>query len=428
LSAGCLTKFSAALLLDRQGVGSPGGARLPLGGLVDDLRGGIEWPRPLTAAGWSPSAAVHRWQCSRLVVLWSSALPLRMGLDLSTVAGFPGARGVDMNVDDAGPDVSVLVLAYNHGPYIAQCLKGIQRQQFAGSMEILVGEDCSTDDTRAQVADVALKDPRLRIVTAPTNVGMHANLERLIRAARGRYIAFCEGDDYWDDPTKLAAQVALLDADESAGACHTDFDHIMRIGGRWRRRTGVARAVRRVVGQVRYDDLLVQNLVQTCTLVVRTQAAKEYVASPFGQERFAVADWPLCLFVARTAGPIAFLPRSTAVYRHVLGSATNTDWKTNAQRLDDQHRLIDTALAYLGGDEARAAQGHRRTDEALAWNAYLAGDPSLARGAIERSRPANPTSAFVSLMRRVKGTRLGFLLNTIVIRLFARLAERHRYR
>ena len=147
---------------------------------------------------------------------------------------------------------------------------------------------------------------------------MHENHRRLIRAAVGRYVAFCEGDDYWHDSMKLARQVQVMDSRPSLSGSHTDFDHVDAKRGVWHRRRNYASKVRRVTGPLTtYEQLVARNLVQTCTLVIRTEAARAYVDSDFSRHHFSVGDWPLCLFATSQYGPFAFLPHSTATYRRV---------------------------------------------------------------------------------------------------------------
>jgi glycosyltransferase involved in cell wall biosynthesis len=109
------------------------------------------------------------------------------------------------------PLVSVVMLTYNHAPYIKQSIDSILQQQVEFGVELVIGEDCSTDGTAEYVQAVAKQYPaHVRLITSPTNVGARKNGERTARACRGQYIAYCEGDDYWNDMKKLARQVAFL--------------------------------------------------------------------------------------------------------------------------------------------------------------------------------------------------------------------------
>jgi glycosyltransferase involved in cell wall biosynthesis len=113
------------------------------------------------------------------------------------------------------PLVSIRTSTYNHGPYIKECIEGVLMQKTTFPVEYIIGEDYSTDETRSIVFEYAQKYPeKIRVITADYNVGSKANGRRCIRACRGKYIALCEGDDYWTDPYKLQKQVEILDANK----------------------------------------------------------------------------------------------------------------------------------------------------------------------------------------------------------------------
>ncbi len=108
--------------------------------------------------------------------------------------------------------VSVLMLSYNHACYIHQALNSILVQQTDFQFEILVGDDASQDDTAQIILDLAQNEPRIQPVLRPYNMGATKNLYDLQRRARGAYLAYLEGDDYWCDAHKLQKQVDFLTA------------------------------------------------------------------------------------------------------------------------------------------------------------------------------------------------------------------------
>lgn len=121
----------------------------------------------------------------------------------------------------ASPLVSVMVLAYNHAEYLENAIDGILAQEVNFPIEIVIGEDCSTDSTR----EIALRYQRLhpnliKIITADRNVGIQRNWQRLIAASRGEYLAHLDGDDYWL-PGKLAPQIEFLEAHPRCSAVYT---------------------------------------------------------------------------------------------------------------------------------------------------------------------------------------------------------------
>ena len=111
------------------------------------------------------------------------------------------------------PKVSVFMMTYNHAPYIQQALESVLAQQTDFSVEIIIGEDCSTDGTREIVAEFAQRYPnQINALLHETNVGASRNQLLVLKACNGKYIAMLEGDDYWTDSLKLQKQVDFLDA------------------------------------------------------------------------------------------------------------------------------------------------------------------------------------------------------------------------
>jgi len=131
------------------------------------------------------------------------------------------------------PLVTVRTSTYQHGPYIRECIEGILNQKTSFPFEYIIGEDFSADGTREIVLEYAKRFPdRIRVFTADYNVGAKPNGRRCMRAARGKYIALCEGDDYWHNPLKLQKQVDLMEADQSISLVCSDVDVVIQKTGR----------------------------------------------------------------------------------------------------------------------------------------------------------------------------------------------------
>jgi glycosyltransferase involved in cell wall biosynthesis len=122
------------------------------------------------------------------------------------------------------PVATVLMLAYNHSPYIRQSIESIVNQKTSFPFELIIGEDCSTDDTRKIVLDYGREYPEIvRAITSERNVGGRANLRRVEEACRGEYVAYCEGDDYWHEQDKLQRQITFLESHPDYALVHSDF-------------------------------------------------------------------------------------------------------------------------------------------------------------------------------------------------------------
>lgn len=122
--------------------------------------------------------------------------------------------------------VSVIVLTYNQQAYISQTLNSILMQKTRFTYEILVGDDASTDRTGSIVRDYAQAYPQIiRPFIREHNLGVTRNLYELLKYARGKYIASCEGDDFWIDPEKLELQINFLENHPEYSGC----THIARV-------------------------------------------------------------------------------------------------------------------------------------------------------------------------------------------------------
>lgn len=122
----------------------------------------------------------------------------------------------------AAPIVSVIMPTYNHSRFIAQAIDSVLSQKTNFPIELIIGEDCSTDNTRQICLDYQQKHPTIiRLFLPEENVGFLRNYGQLLKLCRGKYIAIISGDDYWCDSTKLQKQYDCLEQKEGYGFVHT---------------------------------------------------------------------------------------------------------------------------------------------------------------------------------------------------------------
>ena len=127
------------------------------------------------------------------------------------------------------PLVSVCIQTYQHAGFIAECLDSVLMQHTNFSFEIILGEDESKDDTRKICKEYAEKYPskiklflrsRKDVIYINGKPSGRFNLIENLKSCQGKYIALCEGDDYWVEPLKLQKQVDLLEKNPQLIACH----------------------------------------------------------------------------------------------------------------------------------------------------------------------------------------------------------------
>jgi len=117
------------------------------------------------------------------------------------------------------PKVSVVTITYGHEKYIKETLDGVLMQQYKGPVEFIIANDNSPDATDEVVKKYFSENPapsnfEIKYTKHETNKGMMPNFIWALEQATGKYIALCEGDDYWIDPLKLQKQVDFLEENE----------------------------------------------------------------------------------------------------------------------------------------------------------------------------------------------------------------------
>ncbi|WP_222165298.1 glycosyltransferase family 2 protein [Edaphocola aurantiacus] len=118
--------------------------------------------------------------------------------------------------------VSVVMITYGHEHYIRQAIEGVLMQECNFKINLIIAEDHSPDNTAAVVKEIISSHPRghwIEYTRHESNKGMMPNFVWALKQATGKYIAICEGDDYWTDPYKLQKQVDFLDENEDFVLC-----------------------------------------------------------------------------------------------------------------------------------------------------------------------------------------------------------------
>jgi glycosyltransferase involved in cell wall biosynthesis len=260
-------------------------------------------------------------------------------------------------LEDSAVAVSALIVTYNHERFVRQALDSALLQRLPQPFEILVSEDCSTDGTRAIVHEYAERHPQLiRLLLSEQNLHSNEVVARGFRAARGRYVALLDGDDYWTSDDKLRAQVEFLEARPDLTICFHNVqvvdEHSQSTGRLWN-----APGQQEVSG---LHDLLRGNFIASTSVMYRRTAVAEV---PAWYDRFPITDWPLHVIYA-LAGRIGYLDRTLGAYRLHDGGSFST--------LGEREKLEANAAFYRqlracssGALAAEVARGQR--DYFLGW-------------------------------------------------------------
>ena len=245
--------------------------------------------------------------------------------------------------------VSVCITAYNHENFIAQAIDSVLMQQVDFDYEILVGEDESSDGTRAIVKAYKKKFPdkiRLFLNSRQTVIYINRrpsglwNFLNNIRNAKGKYIALLDGDDYWISPDKLQKQVNALEENPDCSICFHDAYMMMEDGTK---QPFLATLGIQPKSSYTLEDILVRNFLPTGAVVFRNRFFKEFPNEMYG---ILAGDWFLHIMNARY-GDILYIDELMNCYRiHGQGIWTSLG---PAGMLKEKIRIydrIDTFLKY----------------------------------------------------------------------------------
>jgi glycosyltransferase involved in cell wall biosynthesis len=297
-------------------------------------------------------------------------------------------------------ELSVLVMTYNHARFIGQALDSVLAQRTDFTFEILISEDCSTDGTRETVTAYAESHPnRIRPLLSTANLRSNAIVSRGIAAARGTYLAFLDGDDYWTDSGKLQKQVDFLRAHPQCPMCFHNARVVYEDGCRppylWT-----------PVGQSRFstfEDIWMGNFIPMCSTVFRRAAIADVPA--WYEHMFPITDWPLHILAARQ-GPLGYLDDVMGVYRQHGGGLYSVYSEEQKQlKTLEFYRTMNANLGYRHDRLIRAATSKYFFEWAAEHERR--GEIEAAKRCFRTCLQARPISRHVPLLQLLKvGTRL----------------------
>ncbi len=218
-------------------------------------------------------------------------------------------------------DLSIVVVTYNHVSFLRKCIESIVAQKTSFSYEIIIGEDESNDGTRDLAQKLALEYPdkiQLRLQSRKNVIYIdgHAtgrfNVVDCMKAARGKYIAFCEGDDYWESDDKIEKQLALM---ESSSEISGTYHNTRIMAGDELTQTFFRK---QLPESITFEDTLsTVSAFHTSSFVMRTEQLK---FPPFIYE---ITSFDMYLFaLAASYGELRLVPELYSVYRKHPGGIT----------------------------------------------------------------------------------------------------------
>lgn len=215
------------------------------------------------------------------------------------------------------PLVSIWMIAFNHEKYISEAIEGVLMQKTSFPIELIIGEDFSTDNTVSIIKKYVHKYPDLiKARYNEFNMGMIPNTIKTLQECNGKYIALCEGDDFWTDPYKLQKQIEILENNsELSGCAHQTtviYDYLKNKPHDFRSN---------VPSLLTINQLLNDRKFHTASFVFRSKIISNHPLP----ENITAGDRALFLLVA-SFGNIKFINEPMACYRKNAGGISN--WVT----------------------------------------------------------------------------------------------------
>lgn len=248
------------------------------------------------------------------------------------------------------PLVSICSTTYNLEKYISEALVSWLSQVTTFPFEIVICDDCSKDKTVFIIEKYVAQYPDIiRLLTTDKNMGMMPNYIRSLKAAKGKYIAVCDGDDYWIDSNKLQMQIDFLESNTDFIACLTNSYVISES-------TGEKKIAKEQIWDTAsskellyHDDFHKDNVDLSAghvsTYIFRNKLVKEYPKWFYDDD--VITDFPLYMMNSKF-GKTKFMNEITSVYRNRAGSHSLTWYgflKIQNSRIK-MYKLVNEFLNY----------------------------------------------------------------------------------
>ncbi|NJB81741.1 glycosyltransferase [Wenyingzhuangia aestuarii] len=214
-------------------------------------------------------------------------------------------------VKDQLNTVSVFMLVYNQEQYIEQTILSVLNQKTSFPFNLVIGEDCSTDNTLRIIKTLKNKYPhKIKLLKSKNNIGLIHNFVRTVKECDGEYIAICDGDDYWIDEYKLQKQVKFLEENKDHSIVFTNKKNLFSDGN-------LIESKDEKPETSDFKDLIKGNYIASVTVLFRNKIRNLTIPEWF--LKYPYGDWPLYLLIINDGSKIKYLNEYTAIYRTDIG-------------------------------------------------------------------------------------------------------------
>ena len=213
------------------------------------------------------------------------------------------------------------MITYNHADYILEAIQGVLKQKTKYPIELIISNDCSTDLTDSVIRNIITTydgNVEIRYFNQTQNMGMKSNFEWALKKVKGKYIALCDGDDFWINDAKIENQVNFLETNTEYSICFHAVEKYDQLND--------VRTSQNIVSSEEFpkDKILLASMLHTVSFVFKSEhLANSKVLS----NNETIGGDRLIAIMMAEAGKLFFMKDEMAVYRIHPQGVSNSDQK-----------------------------------------------------------------------------------------------------
>lgn len=274
-----------------------------------------------------------------------------------------GKRRMVKYLNSETPLVSIICLVYNHANYLRECFEGFIMQRVNFPIEILVHDDASTDGSAEIIKEYTNRYPQLFKPIFQTinqySKGVHVSATYQYPRCRGKYIAVCEGDDYWTDPMKLQTQVSFMEQHKDVSMCFHNAYYYDQVRSKIIGEHRIYEMDKYVDNNIIFRD---GGFIPTNSIMYRSELISKVnelsAACPVG-------DLPLQIAMA-ISGKVYYINKTMSCYRVNNSSSAMYKVNSNVERYIKHHKAFISW--YNGLDKLTNYKFHSEIAEAIVFS------------------------------------------------------------
>lgn len=239
------------------------------------------------------------------------------------------------------PLLSVIMCTYNRKDFVSRAIESVLSQKRDFNIEIIIGDDCSSDGTRDVLTDYYKRYPDIIVLNfQPKNLGVGGNWASSVQMAKGRYLAMLDDDDYWCDENRIQQAVNFLESNDDYGVVYTNY---------YTKVDNIDAFTEKGKEFPTERDIVKELFSGKCcmffpTFIIRKELINTYVdLDDYIQYRFGLQDWPTQILIGNHT-KYKYFPEPSYVYRVIGESITRPK---SYQNLEQRMKRDGVMYSYL---------------------------------------------------------------------------------